>query len=1804
MSAHASPRPITTILASLLAFVIAVAGISVAPTAAHAAPESATAGSLDWGFKESWRSYLASGGVAPVPSAGATYTDASNPAASRYTWTPGTATFDPAARSGSAQFTGAVQFLHPGHGIDVTLSNPRVTFSGGTGQLYYNLGAGEVLGAEIDSVSVSAPTISGTTATVEVSASNLKFTDNNSAITYSSATTPGPDGFSFTLSYTVESQAEPTTVTLSLPGGPQVITGGSVVLSALVPNDIPGTVAFYDGATPIGTATPVATTVTTGVGSSTTTKATLVHANVAAGTRTYTATFTPTDSAAWAPSTSGAAVVTAASADLGAVAGNVSDATLEWKVSAYALVGTSTPPTPLVATGSGWGVTASGGAEIVDPIARTGYGPGPHGTTGSGFRLTGGVGSVDPDTGEGTITYPGTVHYAPYNFMTGSGGFDLANIRLTVADGRGTLTASLTGRDTIDTPEWGPVAVTLANFDVQSLDQTGASFSLSTAAPDFTGVAYGSSENAFPASFIDAVPSGFRAFFMTTGSSVQGNLNKAPQPISASYTATTPTTTTVSVSGSGEVVAGGAVQLTADLTPGVEGTVEFFDGATSLGTVSAVNIPAVSSPRPVPASNSATLRVPGITAGEHSYTAVFSPTASAEFGRSASPAVTVTGVAGPVAEQGNVSGAQLEWALSAYSLVGGGVPGDPLVGTAAGWAFSTSGGPEIVDPIDRTGGGQTGTGFRLLGGTGSVDPVTGEGSITYPGTVTYAPYNYGFSSGDFALSNFRLVIADGAGTLTATVTSKENQDAAQIGPFPVTLATFDVASLTADGATFSLVTEVPDFYDTVAAGTYAAGKTDAWPASFIAAIPASFRSFFYTSSASAQGNANKEPLPIRATFTAAAPTSVTLTLPGGSSVLAGGDVVLSAQVPNDIAGTVEFFDGVTSLGSATPVETSATTGQGTTVTTKATLAHTAVEAGSHAYRAVFTPADTASHGISTSASVLVAATAPQAPVAEGNVSDASLEWKLSAYALMGTAVPGNPPVASASGWALSASGGAEVVDPIARQGYGPPPHGTTGSGFRLTGGIGSVDPISGEGVIGYPGTVTYAPYNYMSGSGDFVLTDFRLALTGERGTLTASLTARDTAQTPSWGPVAVTLANFDVASLEKTGSTFALTTEQPDFSGVAYGTSTNAWPSTFVDAVPSAFRSFFFTTGASGQGNANKAPLPITAAFTAEALATTAGISVSQTSGLEAGDTVVVTATSGPAATAGEVRILLDGATIASGPVGTALVATTPALTAGSHALQAKVVPGDATAYLPSTSPTITLQVAAAPSQQVAGSLAWGISSGWTNYITGPIAHGAISVSNGATASGGIYTFAQTAGSTYDAQTGLGAVTYRGAVRWTGHNGELDLTLSNPVIRFDSATSATVLIGANQLAIATLNLANATKTVAADGSIRYADVPSTLTAAGAGFFRNYYAAGSALSPMTFVIGSASTAADAPARTVAAAPEESERQPAPTPPATEGIEVTGTDGEITEGGEITATASGFQANEQDILVVIYSEPTILSRTLTADANGVATWTGRLPAGLTGEHTLTFQGSVNRGVVLDIQALEIGTCTIESASFEWGFKESFRSYLDSSIAHGSWSTADGAVYETPLFRFAGGEGTYDAETASGRIQFPGSINFTAHEGVLDTTFSNPVFTFIDDETMSLSLDVDGDTREGEAVSSKGVEFVTLDLSAATVTTDGAVVTIADIPTVLTAAGHEAFGTYPAGEDFDPITITITTAEDCAAAIAEPEATDGAEPAAPVSDDSGADLAWLWWVIGGVLLAAIIVALIVARRRRNEA
>ncbi|MET0448219.1 MAG: HtaA domain-containing protein, partial [Aeromicrobium sp.] len=490
-----------------------------------------------------------------------------------------------------------------------------------------------------------------------------------------------------------------------------------------------------------------------------------------------------------------------------------------------------------------------------------------------------------------------------------------------------------------------------------------------------------------------------------------------------------------------------------------------------------------------------------------------------------------------------------------------------------------------------------------------------------------------------------------------------------------------------------------------------------------------------------------------------------------------------------------------------------------------------------------------------------------------------------------------------------------------------------------------------------------------------------------------------------------------------------------------------------------------------------------------------------------------------------------------------------------------------------------------------AGSLTWPISSSFSSYVTGSIAKGAIAVSGGATRAGSAFQFGQAAGSTFDAATRTGTVTYSGSVRFTGHGGILDVTVANPQVRITSASSAALYVtsGGTQVHFANLAL-GAAPSLAANGTVTYIGVPATLTAAGRS--QVFQGNTTTLDPLTFTVGAVGAAPAGSTGTVATAATRTTSAIPSTPPATEGIDLDETTLAALSAGEgVEISVSGFTPNESGIKVVVYSTPVLLGE-VTSDASGTATWSGSLPATLPdGEHTLTFQGSVDRGVrfTLARAAAAPDGCVVESASLRWGFKESFRTYIE-GIAAGGWELAD-VVYEYPEFVWAGGAGAVDVASRTGLVAFGGTIRFTGHGGALDTTLAQARIELAG-STGYLVFDVTGTTQSGEAVEQSGVRLAEFALPDLEVTTEGLVLDA--LPATLTAAGAAAFGTYPAGEALDAVTAVLPTGDACGVASAPTQSEPVAAPeSAPVVATESVPV---WpWAVGGLALVLVAGAVV---------
>ena len=216
---------------------------------------------------------------------------------------------------------------------------------------------------------------------------------------------------------------------------------------------------------------------------------------------------------------------------------------------------------------------------------------------------------------------------------------------------------------------------------------------------------------------------------------------------------------------------------------------------------------------------------------------------------------------------------------------------------------------------------------------------------------------------------------------------------------------------------------------------------------------------------------------------------------------------------------------------------------------------------------------------------------------------------------------------------------------------------------------------------------------------------------------------------------------------------------------------------------------------------------------------------------------------------------------------------------------------------------------------------------------------------------------------------------------------------------------------------------------------------------------------------------------------------------------------------------------------------------------------------------------------------VALLAEGECQVLESEITWGFKESFRSYISGAIALGQWTTSGDVDYTTPVFIFSGGEGAIAPDRSSGSVAFEGELLFEGHGGVLRTSLANPTLVMDSGRSALLVFDVTGDTMDMVSVSTDDVEFVTLEWSAGDESLDVATGEwlIRDAKATLTTSGSNAFGTYPSGEEFDPLDLRLVVASSCFTESA-------VNP---------------WWVAGGIGALALVgggTVWITARARRS--
>ena len=155
----------------------------------------------------------------------------------------------------------------------------------------------------------------------------------------------------------------------------------------------------------------------------------------------------------------------------------------------------------------------------------------------------------------------------------------------------------------------------------------------------------------------------------------------------------------------------------------------------------------------------------------------------------------------------------------------------------------------------------------------------------------------------------------------------------------------------------------------------------------------------------------------------------------------------------------------------------------------------------------------------------------------------------------------------------------------------------------------------------------------------------------------------------------------------------------------------------------------------------------------------------------------------------------------------------------------------------------------------VDGRADWGVKESFRNYVTGPIAHGDITTSDGAERyAENVFRFTGASG-TFDADTGELDASFAGTVRFTGHDGELELTITGLAVR-GTGDDLSLYVGDTELADL-----DEVELGVVDGGLAVSGAAAVLTESGADFFTGnvhgqetrFYEAGDAVDPVSFAL---------------------------------------------------------------------------------------------------------------------------------------------------------------------------------------------------------------------------------------------------------------------------------------------------------------------------------------------------------------
>ena len=454
--------------------------------------------------------------------------------------------------------------------------------------------------------------------------------------------------------------------------------------------------------------------------------------------------------------------------------------------------------------------------------------------------------------------------------------------------------------------------------------------------------------------------------------------------------------------------------------------------------------------------------------------------------------------------------------------------------------------------------------------------------------------------------------------------------------------------------------------------------------------------------------------------------------------------------------------------------------------------------------------------------------------------------------------------------------------------------------------------------------------------------------------------------------------------------------------------------------------------------------------------------------------------------------------------------------------------PAEPTSAAPSAAPT-----SAAPSSPAAttepkreekvtgnvvesGTLSWDIRESFLKYLTG-FAHGSVNVEGMEKTAAGGFKYTQASG-VYNPETKTGQINFAGTAEFTGHNGQLKSTIKNMrlvvvngkgtlVADVDALTRDGKSVSKTGLAIAEVDLSGAS---VKDGVFSAQNAAVALTDEGSNvlFAGQYRGADNAMAPLSFSV----KLSEQTAENTVEVPRVSENK--------------SSDNKGSENGSSDNSSSNSSGN---------------SGANGSGSNGSAGTSGSVSNGSSSSN-----GSVSNNPAQpvcvpvtrtrEVQEQGASDGTIKSANLGWGVRDSFRNYVRGGIANGSWEL-NGTSYSSDAFNWSNGTGTFKG--GKGSISFSGSVRFTGHHGILDTTIANPRLE-INGNSGTLYATMNSNDPSGKATNYGEVALLKVDLSGLQSSADA--VSVNGAATTLTAEGAKAFaGFYDAGKDMAPLSFS---------------------------------------------------------------